>query len=336
MSGCIQIRFACTTLCALSLSAPLAAQGLADAVQFFAPRPAYRLLEGGRALLNFFLRSAPVNPVEIDILDSTGALVRKLAPTTAHAGLNRVSWDLRYPPPRLVELRTTPPENPHIWEEPRFQNARTRPIVHKGIEQAQLGPIAAPGQYTVRLTADGKTYAQALEILRPPDSHGTDADLQSSVRLQLRLRDDISAVADMTNQIERMRRQLEDQHKTAGARTGGDALLQAMDEIDRKLQVVEYQLISRSDALSDEKYYVEAARLYLNFLWLNGVMGTGTGKYAGSADYGQTETALGLLFGLEKQLQTVQAEYRKLMQDDVAAYNRSVAASGIAPLSTGH
>ena len=287
-------------------------------------------------MLNFFLKATPVNPVEIEILDSNGALVRKLAPTSAQAGLNRVSWDLRHPPPRLVELRTTPPENPHIWEEPRFQNAQTRPIVHKGIEQAQLGPIAAPGQYAVRLTVDRKTYTQALEILRPPDSHGTDADLQSSVRLQLRLRDDISAVSDMTNQIERMRRQLEDLHKPGSAPTGRDALLQAMDEIDRKLQAVEYQLISRSDALSDEKYYVEAAKLYLNFLWLSGVMGTGTGKYAGSADYGQTETALGLLFGLEKQLQTVQAEYRKLMQDDVAAYNRSVAAAGIAPLSTGH
>lgn len=336
MGDGIQIRFACSALWALSFPAALAAQGAGgDAVKFFAPHPAYRQLEGARALLNFSLQAVPEKAVEIAILNSNGAAVCALAPVSAHAGLNRVTWDLRHEPPRLVELRTTPPENLHIWEDPRFRNAETRPITHKGIEQAQLGPIAAPGLYTVRLTVDGQTYQQSLEILRPPDSHGSDADLQSSVRLQLRLRDDISTVSDMTNQIERMRRQLEDQRKTIAAPAGSEALLQAMDAIDGKLQEVEYRLISRSDALSDEKYYVEAAKLYLNLLWLNGTMGTGTGKYAGSADYGQTETALGLLFDLEKQVLAVQEDYKNLMQEDVATYNRSIATTGIRPLSIG-
>jgi hypothetical protein len=308
------------------------AQDRMDTVRLYAPRPAYRSLVDASALLNYFLKAAPRNPVTIEILESKGAVVCRLPSIEGRAGLNRVSWDMRYTPPRLVALRTTPPQNPHIWEEPRFQGADTRPVLHRGIDQAQVGPIAAPGQYTVRLTVDGAAYTQPLEILRPPDSHGTDADLQASVRLQLKLRDDISTVADMTNQIEWMRRQLEDQHKITAVRNGEEALRQAMEAIDQKLQEVEYQLISRSDALSDEKAYVEAAKLYLNFLWLNGTIGTGTGKYAGSADYAQTETAITLVYNLERQLQAVQAEYKDLMEKDVAAYNRSIAASGIAPL----
>ena len=71
------------------------------------------------------------------MLDAKGALVAKLPPVTGHAGLNRIAWDMRYAAPRLVALRTTPPENPHIWEEPRFQGQETRPVTHWGIEQAR-------------------------------------------------------------------------------------------------------------------------------------------------------------------------------------------------------
>ena len=42
---------------------------------------------------------------------------------TGRQGLNRTAWDLRYEPARLIALRATPPENPHIWEEPRFRGA---------------------------------------------------------------------------------------------------------------------------------------------------------------------------------------------------------------------
>jgi hypothetical protein len=193
-------------------------------------------------------------------------------------------------------------------------------VAHKGIEQAQFGPIAAPGRYTVELHWDDKTYTQPLDIALPPNSHGTDADVQSSVRLQLKLRDDISAMATMTNQIEVLRKQIEDQRKLSASA--------ALDAIDRKLQDVEFQMISHSDALSDEKNDAEA-RLYLNFLWLNLSLGSGTGKFAGGADYAPTETAISMARDLETQLHIVQAQYKKLMDDDVPAYNRAAPALGL-------
>ena len=68
-----------------------------------------------------------------------------------------------------------------------------------------------------------------------------------------------------------------------------------MDAIDHKLQDVEYKLITRADALSDDKYFQTAYKLYLNFIWLNGEIGTGAGDVAGTGDYGPTETAIGLV-----------------------------------------
>lgn len=283
------------------------------------PRAAFRLLEDPVATITYVLNAPPDDPIVVEIKDASGATVATLHPDTMQPGLNRVDWNLRWEPPLAVALRTTPPENPHIWEDPRFQGVETRPVAHKGIEQAQLGPIAAPGRYSVLLKIDGKTYTQPLEIRLPPNSHGTDADVQSLVRLQLKLREDISRVADMTNQIEWFRRQLEDQRK----RENNAGAAAALDALDRKFQDVEFQLISHSDALSDEKYDSEALRLYLNLLWLNLSLNSGTGKYAGGADYAPTETAIGLAHDLEGQLSAVGVQYKKLMDDDVPAYNRS-------------
>ena len=100
------------------------------------------------------------------------------------------------------------------------------------------------------------------------------------------------------------------------------------------MQDVEYKLITRADALSDDKYFQTQYKLYTNLLWLSGEIGGGAGDVAGSGDYGPTETSVGLVLDLEKQLQAVQAEYKSLMDRDVAAYNKSISGSGLAPLKT--
>ena len=304
------------------------------AVEFLAPKPAYRQARGGRADWTFVLKDAPKNPIELEVVDEKGVLVRKLPNVTGHAGWNRASWDMHYEAPRLVALRTTPAEDPHIWEEPRFQGRETREITHWGIQQAETGPLAGPGKYTLKMTVDGQSYSKPIDVLRMPDAHGTEADLKASASLQLKVRDDINAVSDMTNQLEWMRRQLEDQGKTLKGQAGKDALMKAMDGIDKKMQEVEYKLISRADALSDDKYFITQYQLYMNFLWLSGEIGGGAGDVAGSGDYGPTETGVGLVLDLEKQLKTVETEYKSLLDKDVAAYNKSITGSGLPPLPT--
>ncbi|HEX3990539.1 MAG TPA: hypothetical protein VHX39_05125, partial [Acetobacteraceae bacterium] len=276
-----------------------------EAVALAAPRTAFREPRGGSADLSFKLAAAPKNPIEVDVLDAKGALVAKLPPVTGHSGLNRIAWNMRYPGPRRVALRTTPPENPHIWEEPRFQGQDTRPITHWGIEQAGNGPFAAPGDYTVKLTVDGQTVSKPLHIALPPDAHGSEADIQASVKLQLKVRDDISTVADMTNQLEWMRRQIEDEHKDVQGKTD---LLKAMEAIDKKMKAVELNLVTESDMLSDDKYYPEQYKLLLNLIWLGGEIGGGAGDVAGTGDYGPTETDTAMVLDQERQLQTVQVE----------------------------
>jgi hypothetical protein len=310
----------------------MAKEPTSTSVRFFPPRPAYRFLSGQRAYLDFALKAKPKDEVKIAILDADGKIVNELQ-ASGHDGLNRQSWDLHYAKFKLVELRTTPPENPHIWNEPRFRDADSRPITHWGAEEAEVGPIAAPGKYTARLTVDGETYAQPLEILPDPSSTADQQQIEAAVRLQLRIRDDINVTSDMVNRIEWMRKQLDDVQKMQKSPQGKADLLARAQEMDQKLQNVEYKLITRSLALSDDKYFVEAYNVYFNLIWLNGEVGTGGGDVAGGADYGPTETSRVLLDNIEKDLNTAKTEYADLMDKQVPAFNQWLGENGMVPLA---
>jgi hypothetical protein len=306
--------------------------GSDTSVSLFAPRQAMRILGGGRAYVNYQLKNAPKGAVRATIVDENGKVVREMASTGSRQGLNRISWDMHYDPPQLIALRTTPDENPHIMEEPRFRGADSRPITHWGAAQAEVGPVAAPGKYTMKLMVDGETYSQPLEIVRDPHSTGSDDDIRAGVKLQLRIRDDVNSVSGMVNNIEWMRKQLEDVQKMLRTEKEKAALLKSAEEMDQKLENVEYKLVSKALTTSDDKYFISAYKIYFNLIWLNGEVGTGAGDVAGGADYGPTDTALGLTDMIEKDLAAAKTEYRTLIDKDVPAFNRSLTASGVTPI----
>jgi hypothetical protein len=292
-------------------------------VRLYPPPAGYREARSGRAEITFSLPAATRDSARVEIMDSTGAVIRTLKATT-RAGLNRVTWDLRYDPPTRVELRTTPPDNPHIWEEPRFKGKQTRPIVHWGIDGPMgSGPLALPGRYSVRLTSGGTTTtAERLTVTRATETTTPMADLIASTRAQLRIRDAMNATAAMINRIEIMRKQLEDQRKKSQADASAVA---AVDAMDKKLLDVELKLLSRTDLHSDDKWYVESYKLYMNLIWLSGEVGTGAGDVAGGADYRPTDASLAVLAMLEKELAAAKAAYDRVMKDDVNAYNKAMA-----------
>jgi photosystem II stability/assembly factor-like uncharacterized protein len=308
-------------------------------VRFFEPRSTYRLTRGASAFLDYSLKSASKDPVQLEILDSSGNVIRSLK-APGKPGLNRATWDLRYESPHLVALRTAAPDNPRIWDEPRFRGKDSRPITHWGIEGAQDGPLVAPGKYTVRLTVGKQTFTEPLTILRDPHSPGSDADIEASIKALLRIRDDISRTSDMVNRIEWMRKQLEDtaamltsEISDAKAQQKNDAkqadLLKSVQAMDAKMQAVEYSFITRSDADSDDKYYVNAYKIYLNLIWLNAEIGTGGGDVAGAADFPPTDTDMSLLQTYEQALTSATENYHELMDKELPAFNHSLVESGI-------
>lgn len=288
----------------------------------YAPRPAIRQARGGTAQFVFSLASAPTSPIQMQILDASGQLIRTQQVQGARAGLNRATWDLRYDPPRLVALRTTPKDNPRIWDEPRFQNRDTRGITHWGVGGATAAPIAAPGKYSVRIILENRPYTQPFEVIKDPAIASPDADVVESTKMQVRIRDDINETSDIVNRMEVVRKQIEDLLKD---NRGRDEFEKPLVELDRKIMDVELQLVTRSDQLSDDKYFVEAYKVYLNLLWLGGAVGTGAGDEAGGAEYKPRDAAHEILDQLEKQLAAAKAAFANITDKELPEFNRAMA-----------
>ncbi len=335
-------------------------------VTLFEPRQNYRFTRGGQAMLTFSVRTAPKDPVQIEVLDADGKVIRKLE-TKGRAGLNRVTWDLRYESPRVIALRTAAPDNPHIWDEPRFRDSDSRPITHWGSKPAEVGPIVAPGKYTVRLKVEDKSYTQPLTILRDPRSPGSDEDTSLSVKTLLRIRGDIQHVSDEVNQMEWMRKQIEvikamlrPAKKKEEGKEGADDdddyegpsptpalsraeseaqakhkadLLKAAEEFDKKLLGIENRFVSSALLNSDDKYFVEPYKLYLNLIWLNAEVGTGGGDVAGGADFAPTDTQIGLLQEYETEMSGVDTAYQGLLKNDLPILNRSLEQDSVVPVT---
>ncbi len=299
------------------------------AVHVYEPRIGIREPRNGSLDFNFTLKAAPKDSLTMQVLDSSGTVVRTMR-AIGRSGLNRATWDFRYDGPTQVALRTTPPDNPRIWDEPRFKKETTRPIVHWGIQGPQrTGPIAAPGRYTLRLVVDSAAHAQAFRIVKDPVIAASDADLVANTAAQTRIRDAINTTADIVNRVEIMRKQIEDHRKSDVPDATAKAALAALDA---KMLNVELQLLTRSDLHSDDKWYVEQYKIYLNLLWLMGEVGTGASDVAGGADFRPTTASMTTLGEMERDLAKAKSDFTQLMEKDVPAFNATM--NGKLPLIT--
>ena len=289
--------------------------------QLFAPRAGFRQPRSGSAPFLFSLAVAPTGPAQLEILNAAGEVIRTQQVTGARAGLNRATWNLMYEPARMAQLRTTPPENAHLWEEPDFTGRETRPVTHWGISTTTATPIAAPGKYSVRLTVNGGAQTQPFEVLKDPLILASDEDLVASTRMQIRVRNDINATTDIVNAVEVTRRQIEDLLKV---NRGKDELEKPLMDLDKKILDVELQLVTRADLRSDEKYFVEAYKVYMNLLWLGAAVGLGAGDEAGGADNKPRDAAFEILDGLEKQLAAAKSAFAGITDKELPAFNRTM------------
>lgn len=221
-----------------------------SAARLFTPRAAYRFRgitvpysssddqTAGQnppygASINYYVKSAPKAEPSIKIVDAEGKTVRTIR-GTRNAGLNRVWWDLRAEPSKEVRLRTSPAYAPEV----RLNAEGWRPLPEGG----RMTLLVPPGTYTVKLTIDGQEFGQPLTVLKDPNAGGNDADIQKQTTMLIDLRKDLESVADMVNQIESIRSQLEN---LKGVLRGNADVRSAADELDKKLTDIEDNLIQR-------------------------------------------------------------------------------------------
>ncbi|MGQ0766972.1 MAG: glycosyl hydrolase [Gemmatimonadota bacterium] len=229
---------------------------LRTGVHAFTPRPATRRVN--RAIVHYHL-ARNADSVMIEILDADGSLVRRFAsrssgtpavaaPATATspqmgtgnppgaatgiptrtAGLNRFEWDLRYP------------------------GAVTFPGMILRSARPDIGPWAPPGQYQIRIIANGETKTVPLTVRRDPRlTEFSDGDLRAQFELAIRIRDRVSAANSAVLEIREVKGQVQDRLAKSDDRamgTAGQRLVTALSAVEEAL----YQVRNRSprDALN--------------------------------------------------------------------------------------
>ena len=145
------------------------------------------------AMIDYFLSKDASAPVTIEIKDAKGQLVRKYSsadkPVDAHPKRLRIpSYWIR--PPQSVS--TKPGMHRFLWDvhytpapnvEPEFPISAT----YRNTAPQATSPWVAPGDYTVTLTVDGKTFTQPLTVAMDPRVKASAADLQEQFDLSWRL-----------------------------------------------------------------------------------------------------------------------------------------------------
>ncbi|MGH7460068.1 MAG: WD40/YVTN/BNR-like repeat-containing protein, partial [Longimicrobiales bacterium] len=288
-----------------------------DELQLFKPRPAIRTANGGTANFVFAMASAPTTPITMEILGADNAVLSR-SQVQGRVGLSQASWNLLLPAPARPVLRSIPADNPYIWEAGRWQN-RERQVTHWGLGAAGWQPRAAPGKYTVRMSYNGKQYSQPFEIWRDVTLPSSDADLVASTDLQKNVVTTINEVVDKINRIEIMRQQVEDLRKQHGSNRQLD---QALASIYKRMFDTELHFLSRTEMHSDDKWYVEKYKLYLNLVWLLAEIGGSGGDVMGGVGYRPTNAAVSVFQDRLRDLEAGRTDFDRLMRE-VEAFNRA-------------
>jgi hypothetical protein len=222
-----------------------------SAVHLFAPRPAYRFLEGEEpvtmsddpsagqnplygAAINYYLKAAPAGDVRISIADAKGQTVKTLG-GTRFVGLNRVVWNLEGEQTTEVRMRTSPAYAPEI--KVGADGTRNAPGAPR------MSILLPPGTYTVKLSAAGQEFTQPLVVKKDPNSGGSEADIMAQTAMMLELRKELETGSGMVNQIEVIRSQL--YKLTSDATPASTTVKSAVDDLDKKLIEIEDELIQR-------------------------------------------------------------------------------------------
>lgn len=295
----------------------ITAQSAQQPAILYAPESAYRLYypeavdahspHGANpppgALIDYFLANAPQGEITLDILDSSGKEVRHVSSTKSIRQQQPPEWPDQVQP--MLKLPAARGMNRFVWDLRYDDPAQIPGAFYEG--EAPRGPIVLPGRYALKLTADGKTMAQTLIVVRDPRAKGPDSAIAQKFTLAMEVYRDQDALHKAVNDIRAVRTQIEMAQKKAGggaAAGEGGKLIAATMPIENTLMQTK---INGSEAnlnypgmLNEQIYNFE--------------------QILEDADTAPTQEELSTYAGMHAQLQAQLDAWSKLRQGAVAAF----------------
>ena len=166
------------------------------------------------AVVTYYQRTRHIfGDLSIDVTDASGKKVGSI-PSSKRRGLNRVSWAMRMPAPKV-------------------------PTAATAAFAASSGPRVLPGTYTVKMTKDKNVYTTPLVLVPDPRTTHTDADRQAQWDLSNKIYTQLGEMTFAVDRINGVRTALDDRASKlpatdAVARRLGAASV-AVDTLRRKI-----------------------------------------------------------------------------------------------------
>jgi len=213
----------------------------------FAPQTAYRVRPGwdqgtpvptdeplaenppDGAILDYYLKEKSTSLVQLEIFDPEGKLVRrfssddKLTPTKPESVAFTMNW-VHQPEPFLNEAGA----HRFVWD--------LHYALPEGVRTSYYltaGPLVMPGNYSVKLTANGKSNTQPLTVKMDPRVKATPEALQSQFALAWQLSERIGEVSAALRQANDLRKQIEERQKDAA---GEKEVVAVLEELRQKTE----------------------------------------------------------------------------------------------------
>lgn len=294
-------------------------------LHLFSQRPAWRFHERqgikteGRSLttganppygmdINYFL-SEGAQEVKIDILQTDGQLIRSLN-GQKQKGVNRVWWDLRHEPTLQPKLLVPPPDKPWV----KLEGREFRPLVTWDLDlyRGQFGPRVVPGEYIVRITADGLSKEHRVEVKKDPNTEGTIDDIRQQVAFTLKLNEAMNEVVITLNEIEVIRKEL----ATLVEQNDDQAVAKKIKELEEKILSVQGELYDINLTGAREDAFRSPMKLYGRVSALaSDISGFG-------ADFKPTNQQVEVYNVFRKQIDDLQVQYQNLVDKEIPEFNR--------------
>src|SRR6266478_3559574 len=278
------------------------------------------------ATIDYYFASSASGPATLEILDAHNQPVRKYASTdkpepmekiagehpipmywvrptqilSGAAGMHRFVWDLHYAPPDSLGHEF--PISAIVHDTPKYP----------------LGAWALPGNYSVKITVDGKSYSQPFVVKMDPRIKTPPADLRKQFEMES------GSVAGMNKSFEALAqvRSVRAQLKERAAKGGKGALAEGIAVLDK--QVAELEGAAQSNFFG----LPPGAKQPENFSSLNQHF-SGILAVADSGDVAPTTQATAVYKELEEALEKLVARWAKIRDQNIPALNVELKKAGL-------
>ena len=167
------------------------------------------------AIIDYYLASNVSGPVTLDILNSSGKVVRHFSSADPQKPLDPAKLDVPdwWPRPPM-NLSTAAGMHRFVWDVHYQPMPGALQVLddHQAVEHntpvLPSSPWVVPGNYTVRLTVDGQSHTQPLAVKADPRTHTSEAALQQQFDASMQAYQEATAAGAALGQLRDLEKQV--------------------------------------------------------------------------------------------------------------------------------